>query len=391
MDGLFISGQDIVLSGEFASVTLTCCTLDPGSAGPGDIFAGASSSPPASLFLQAADGRELVPTRLWVEAQIGTLTADRCVLGPIRTRAGGVIETVTISNSIVQAIRSAGIGAFSPQDVKDPDRFVRLLQLGLDPVSAWVRTLMDAPASPPFADPLGSQSSPPLSAPVLPPTVLGSVLDRLNQVLAGPSIYRADVFNGIPLSAETTRQIALVTGTQPAPALNRLLLEDAFPLELADAALAFGDGVVQLSRCTILGRIAAHRLDASECILHELAQADDRQDGCIRFSAWSSGSLLPRQYESVAIPQTAGLFTSTVFGAPGYAQLLPTADLRRLPPAVPPKPGDPPQNTISAGAEDGSEMGAYARDRNPIRARALLLKLQEYMPAGLAPVVVNAT
>ena len=187
--------------------------------------------------------------------------------------------------------------------------------------------------------------------------MLGSVLDRLNQVLAGPSIYRADVFNGIPLSAETTRQIALVTGTQPAPALNRLLLEDAFPLELADAALAFGDGVVQLSCCTILGRIAAHRLDTRECILHELAQADDRQDGCIRFSAWSSGSLLPRQYESVAIPQTAGLFTSTVFGAPGYAQLLPTADLRRLPPAVPPKPGDPPQNKISAGAEDGSEMG----------------------------------
>ena len=391
LDGLFISGQDIVLSGQFASVTLTCCTLDPGSAGPGDIFAGGSSSPPASLFIQAADGRDLVPTRLWVEAQIGTLSADRCVLGPIRTRSGGVIETVTISNSIVQAIRSTGIGAFAPQDVKDPDRFVRLLQLGLDPVSAWVRSLMDALASPPFADPLGSQSSPPLSAPVLPPTVLGTVLIRLNQVLAGPLIYRADVFNGIPLSAETTRQIALVTGTQPAPALNRLLLEDAFPLELADAALAFGDGVVQLSCCTILGRIAAHRLDTRECILHELAQADDRQDGCIRFSAWSSGSLLPRQYESVAIPQTAGLFTSTVFGAPGYAQLLPTADLRRLPPAVPPKPGDPPQNKISAGAEDGSEMGAYARDRNPIRARALLLKLQEYMPAGLAQVVVNAT
>ena len=41
-----------------------------------------------------------------------------------------------------------------------------------------------------------------------------------------------------------------------------------------------------------------------------------------------------------------------------------------LPPAAPPKPGDPPQNTISAGAEDGSEMGAYARDRNPIRARS---------------------
>jgi hypothetical protein len=391
LDGLFVSGQDIVLCGTFASVTLTCCTLDPGSAAAGDIFAGALSSPPASLFLLAADDRELVPTRLWIEAKIGSLTADRCVLGPIRTRAGGMIETVTISNATVQAIRSAGAGAILEPEVKDPTRFVRLLQLGLDPVSIWLRSLMDAPASPPFADPLGSPSSPPLSAPLLPPSVLGTLLDRLNVVLDGPSIYRPDVFAGIPLSAETTRQISLAIEAPSARSLNRLLLEDAYPLELADAALAFGDGQLRLSRCTVLGRIAAHRLDASECILPELAQADDRQDGCIRFSAWSSGSLLPRQYESVAVPQTAGLFTSTVFGAPGYAQLLPTADLRRLPPAVPPKPGDPPQNTISAGAEEGSEMGAYARDRNPIRARALLLKLREYMPAGLAPVVVNAT
>ena len=36
-------------------------------------------------------------------------------------------------------------------------------------------------------------------------------------------------------------------------------------------------------------------------------------------------------------------------------------------------------------------MGAYARDKNPIRARALLLKLQEYMPAGLVPVIVDVT
>ena len=46
---------------------------------------------------------------------------------------------------------------------------------------------------------------------------------------------------------------------------------------------------------------------------------------------------------------------------------------------------------LSAGAADGSEMGAYARDKNPIRAQALMLKLQEYMPAGLTPVIVNVT
>ena len=73
---------------------------------------------------------------------------------------------------------------------------------------------------------------------------------------------------------------------------------------------------------------------------------------------------------------------------PGYAQLLATADAQIIPPTT---PSTAPLNTISAGAADGSEMGAYARDKNPIRAQALLLKLQEYMPANLTPVIVDVT
>ncbi len=385
LDGLFISGQDIVLRGTFASVTVTCCTLDPGDAAPDGTT---DASPPAGLFMIAADGRELVATRLWIEAAVGELTADRCVLGQIRTRLGGTVQTATVSNSTFQTIRTAGLGAIAEAEVKDGPRFLRRIQLGLDPVSAWLRALLQEPASPPLDALLGVRTIPPLAAPVLPPTVLPMLLDRLNQVLEGPSIYQTGAFADVPLSATTSRLLADVAPMRAAPALNRMLLEDAYPLELADAALAFGDGLVKLSRCTVMGRVAAHRLDASECILRELATADDRQDGCIRFTAWANGSVLPRQYESVTVPQGAALFTSTVYGEPGYAQLLPTADLQRLPPA---SPDGPPQNTILSGAEDGAEMGAYARDRNPIRARALLLKLREFMPAGLVPVVVNVT
>ena len=50
-----------------------------------------------------------------------------------------------------------------------------------------------------------------------------------------------------------------------------------------------------------------------------------------------------------------------------------------------------PQNTISQGAEDGSEMGAFAREKNPIKERALLVKYLEFMPAGLVPVIVYVT
>ena len=84
----------------------------------------------------------------------------------------------------------------------------------------------------------------------------------------------------------------------------------------------------------------------------------------------------------------AGLFTSTDFGQPGYAQLLPTADAVILP-APPPAPPAPP--TILAGAQDGSEMGAFAREMNPIKERGLLIKYQEFMPAGLVPVLVYVT
>ena len=47
--------------------------------------------------------------------------------------------------------------------------------------------------------------------------------------------------------------------------------------------------------------------------------------------------------------------------------------------------------TISTGAQDGSEMGAFARDKNPIKERSILIKYQEYMPLGLVPVIIDVT
>lgn len=377
IDGLFVSGQDIVLRGQFDSVVLTCSTLDPGNAA----MLGLEASPPGDIFQAAADGRFLAPTRVWVEGTIKTFCADRCVLGPIRTRGQGAVETLTLCNSTIQAIPTSDTDRILRPQVKDLGRLVRLMQLGLDKVSHRLRAL-----DPGIEALLGAPTDPPLAAPPAPRSTHGPLLTRLNALIAGPSLYKAAVFADTSLSAGT--QALMKTAHHlPAPALNRKLLEDAFPYELADAALAFVDGEMSLTRCTVLGRIVAHRFSASECILQELTTVDDLQDGCVRFSAWANGSKLPRQYECVRIVQGAPLFTSVAFGQPAYCQLLPTADLQRLPPAKP----EPPQNTILAGAEDGSEMGAYARDKNPIRAEALLLKLQEYMPAGLAPVIVDVT
>jgi hypothetical protein len=377
LDGLFLSGQDIVLRGAFARVTLSCCTLDPGSAAPGSALADALASPPPSVIAVAADGRPLAATRLWIEATVGQLTADRCVLGPLRTRGGGSVGTLAVSNSVVQGFRSSALGLLVATDVKDPERLVQRLQAGFDPVAAYLRAL-----SPALAAVLGGEASPPQ------PVDLDGLLALINELMIGPPLYDATAFARVVLSATTQRLLAQADPHAPAPELNRLLLEDAFPRELADAALAFGDGEAALSRCTVLGRVVVHRLEASECILQELTEVDDIQHGCVRFSAWADGSVVPRQYESVCIPQGAPLFTSIDFGQPGYAQLLPMADAQILPPLV---PSMGPPNTISAGAEDGSEMGAYARDKNPIKQHALLLKFQEYMPAGLVPAVIAVT
>jgi hypothetical protein len=42
-------------------------------------------------------------------------------------------------------------------------------------------------------------------------------------------------------------------------------------------------------------------------------------------------------------------------------------------------------STILEGGEDGSELGAFARERNAVKERSLLIKYQEYLPLGIEP------
>lgn len=155
-------------------------------------------------------------------------------------------------------------------------------------------------------------------------------------------------------------------------AIRETIVQAAAP---AASAIALPAGEVALSRTTVLGAAHVHRLDASECILHDLVTVDDCQHGCVRFSAYAMpGSTLPRRYESVAKDPRAALFGSLAFGRPDYAQLLATAGI-----------------AVSEGAEDGSEMGAFWRERTAIKERSLLIKYQEYLPLGLEPVVIHAT
>ncbi|MBK8460533.1 MAG: hypothetical protein IPL43_10435 [Micropruina sp.] len=84
LEGLLLSGMDVVLRGDFAEVVLSCCTIDPGNSG-------ALHTPPRIWDL-AVDGRDLTASTVWIEGSIEQLLVERSLVGPIRTRVGGLVE-----------------------------------------------------------------------------------------------------------------------------------------------------------------------------------------------------------------------------------------------------------------------------------------------------------
>jgi hypothetical protein len=63
--------------------------------------------------------------------------------------------------------------------------------------------------------------------------VVNALVKDVNAVLSGPSIYDAARFHGVVLRAETARLVAENPQGQQLARLNKLLLEDAYPGELA--------------------------------------------------------------------------------------------------------------------------------------------------------------
>jgi hypothetical protein len=371
LDGLLVSGCDIILRGAFSSVRLTGCTADPGTL---DATGAALAS--------SVDERPLAPVRIWIEADpdapadapgaIEELVIEHCVLGPIRTRNGGAVTTVTISDSILQGIATPPEGKLEEGEVYDAELLARVLN-SEDPLSHALREQLPAQ----LLSALKAYGGGPLQA-----TLLTEILASLNAIIEQPtSIYSAAAFLGValpPAVSELKEDAAANLA-----ALNRALLEAGYPVMLSHAALALAQGTVTLERTTVLGTTFVHRLYASDSLLCGFTAVEDTQDGCFRFSAASAASCVPRQYRSATIAAGAQLFTSETYGDPAFGQLLETADRAIATAAA--------GVTITAGAESGSEMGAYSNGLAPIKERGLAIKYAEYMPLGLTPVVIHVT
>jgi hypothetical protein len=157
-------------------------------------------------------------------------------------------------------------------------------------------------------------------------------------------------------------------------------LVEGADLETDQAARA-----VQLERVTVLGRVRAETLVASESLLGEAVKVDDRQVGCLRFcriEREGTGSLLvPRRYRCVPSDEDVNkgnfahaVFTSLSPAAAGYAQLGPASS-----------------SLVLTASEQGDEVGAFASALPGVRLGNMHSKLLEFLPIGLNAVVIAQT
>ena len=167
-------------------------------------------------------------------------------------------------------------------------------------------------------------------------------------------------------------------------ALNRQLLAEAYPLALADAAIAAGAGTgraVPLHR----SRAGLRCTGWSAASRSWTTSSADQRPGRLRAvqrlvrpaAPCRAGTSRSRS------PPGAPILVSRRFGEWGYAQVHDGADSAILSATT----GGPP--SILTGSHDGSEMGVFCRDGAAIKDRSLLIKLQEYLPVGLSPVLLH--
>jgi hypothetical protein len=127
-------------------------------------------------------------------------------------------------------------------------------------------------------------------------------------------------------------------------------------------------GLVRLLAVTVLGALQAQRLEASDSLFAGTVATPPDAGDCLRFSR-----VPPAQLAAAGVGCTgeAPVFFAPSFGRRGCGVLHPAC------PAA-----------IRAGAEDGGELGAYHHRAHALKDQAVLDKLADYLPLGLAPALV---
>jgi hypothetical protein len=165
--------------------------------------------------------------------------------------------------------------------------------------------------------------------------------------------------------------------------LKQSIVDGLGPDQVAHAAL---DGVgtggdLTIESCTIIGKVHAASLTASDSIFHAVSAPDAfwrapvmverRQTGYLRYCYVPLSGQLPSRFACYppAVDQAGNrlpLFTSLRYGHPGYCQLHVACPCE-----------------IRQGAADQAEMGVFHDRYAPQRESALGTRLDEYLRFGL--------
>ncbi len=153
------------------------------------------------------------------------------------------------------------------------------------------------------------------------------------------------------------------------------------------AAVTAPGATADFQTTTVFGTTSALIIDASDSLFTGVVTATCLQTGCVRFSFVPQGSQTGRRYQcqpdtALSVPgapsgtlaRLTPQFTSTDFGQPGYAQL----SLRCA-------------SEITAGSDDGSEMGVFSFLQQPQRMTNLQTALDEYLRFGLEAGTIDVT
>jgi hypothetical protein len=323
LDGLWIGAAapapgekkyNIVLTGNYEKVLIRHCTLDPGEETAVD-----------------ANKKPIHAVSFVINGYVERLEIESSITGPIVIGDNGLLEKLTIRNSILQAqgetpaINFLTASSSSRSAFKlTPTSFGYLEKAGV-PANALIK--------------------------------LDSIKDRVFAV-------KSKMIN-------TTKNKFI---DKVKNLIGSALTKAYKPALLKYSSLASNTTEVELNRVTVFGQIKVHRLWASDTLITGRAEVTDTQNGCFRFSAAPLDSRLPRAYESYMFVDHAHYFTSRSFAEPGYGQLSETAPVE-----------------IERGAENGAEMGAFNSLLNPIKMDSLQAKVDEYMPFGRIPIFIKET
>jgi hypothetical protein len=126
---------------------------------------------------------------------------------------------------------------------------------------------------------------------------------------------------------------------------------------------------------TVFGRMRVESANGRGGIWVHKLEVLNNQKGCIKFSYFSGeGDRLPQNFACVRGPAVRLSFSGEIFGQPSYAQLARSADF-----------------LIRERGPDDDQMGAFGFLLEVHRWRNLQIRIREFMPVGVRPLLVAVT